>query len=321
MARTHFMPRSYLWGLADILHVGVEGRVTPIFFMNRLYMERAPFYFFPTVVLIKVPLGLTALALLGVVLVLLQRRAGRPPDSRGTPALLTAIGPARSRLLVILLFGGLLLFMLIKGTSSYAGMRHALIVLPSACRGRSGCAGDCLGAEVSRASCWCGACNFAGNDVCHTGDCVHGSITTNSSEERTTPGAISAMRAWSRDREPKSWQPTTISISNPRERFRTSIIGILSRGQPPRNTFHASPVEGASRDRHLRRGQRHRHARSAMLAPGQRNDYILDYSPLLATQPVQRYGNLMIFRGTFALPDREHPAGRSRARRGIFRDS
>jgi tetratricopeptide (TPR) repeat protein len=41
---------------------------------------------------------------------------------------------------------------------------------------------------------------------------------------------------------------------------------------------------------------------AAMLAPGQRNDYILDYSPLLATQPVQRYGNLMIFRGTYVLP-------------------
>jgi hypothetical protein len=44
MARTHFMPRSYLWGLADILHVGVEGRVTPMFFLGRTYMEWAPFY-------------------------------------------------------------------------------------------------------------------------------------------------------------------------------------------------------------------------------------------------------------------------------------
>ncbi|HEX4487351.1 MAG TPA: hypothetical protein VH088_13855 [Terriglobales bacterium] len=33
-------------------------------------------------------------------------------------------------LLVILLFGGLLLLMLIKGTSSYAGIRHGQIVIP-----------------------------------------------------------------------------------------------------------------------------------------------------------------------------------------------
>ena len=32
------------------------------------------------------------------------------------------------------------------------------------------------------------------------------------------------------------------------------------------------------------------------------SDLKLDYSPLLATKPVQRFGNLMVFRGTFLLP-------------------
>jgi hypothetical protein len=45
MARTHFMPRSYIWGLADILHVGVEGRVTPIFFMGRTHGAGAVLFF------------------------------------------------------------------------------------------------------------------------------------------------------------------------------------------------------------------------------------------------------------------------------------
>ena len=73
MARTHFMPRSYLWGLADILHVGVEGRVTPIFFMSHLYLQRAPLYFFPTVILLKIPLGLIALSIAGALLLLTSR--------------------------------------------------------------------------------------------------------------------------------------------------------------------------------------------------------------------------------------------------------
>jgi hypothetical protein len=114
MVRTHFMPRSYLWGLADILHVGVEGRVTPIFFLGKTYLQRPPFYFFPTVILLKVPLGLMALSLAGIGLLFADRR-----------------WPGKEPLLVILLFGALLLAMLMKGTSSYAGMRHALIVLPS----------------------------------------------------------------------------------------------------------------------------------------------------------------------------------------------
>src|SRR5262249_8642480 len=113
MVRTHFMPRSYLWGLADILHVGVEGRVFTLFFLGHTYLERAPFYFFPIVVLVKLPLGLIALTLAGLVLVLKTRD-----------------WPGKEPLLVILLFGALLLLMLIKGTSSYAGIRHAQIVIP-----------------------------------------------------------------------------------------------------------------------------------------------------------------------------------------------
>jgi hypothetical protein len=114
MVRTHFVPRSYLWGLADILHVGVEGRVTPVFFLEKMYEQRPPFYFFPTVILLKIPLGLMALSLAGIVLLFADRTwSGKKP------------------LLVILLFGALLLAMLKKGTSSYAGMRHALAVLPS----------------------------------------------------------------------------------------------------------------------------------------------------------------------------------------------
>jgi hypothetical protein len=38
-----------------------------------------------------------------------------------------------------------------------------------------------------------------------------------------------------------------------------------------------------------------------MIAARPQSDYMVDYTPLLAAKPVQRYGNLMIFRGTFTL--------------------
>jgi hypothetical protein len=39
---------------------------------------------------------------------------------------------------------------------------------------------------------------------------------------------------------------------------------------------------------------------ATMLAP-EPTPYTLDYTPLLAAKPVQRYGNLMVYRGTFTL--------------------
>jgi hypothetical protein len=114
MAHTHFLPRSYLWGLADILHVGVDGRINPVFFLGHNYLKRTPFYFFPTILLVKLPLGLLALALAGGVLVLSTRK-----------------WPGMEPLLVLALFACLLLAMLMTGTSSYAGIRHGLVVLPA----------------------------------------------------------------------------------------------------------------------------------------------------------------------------------------------
>jgi hypothetical protein len=114
LADTRLLPRSYLWGLADILHVGVDGRINPVFFLGHNYLKRIPFYFFPTILLVKLPLGLLALALAGGVLVLSKRKwSGIEP------------------LLVLSLFACLLLAMLMTGTSSYAGIRHGLIVLPA----------------------------------------------------------------------------------------------------------------------------------------------------------------------------------------------
>ena len=285
MARTHFMPRSYLWGLADILHVGVEGRVTPMFFMGRTYMQRAPFYFFPTVLLVKIPLGLIALALIGVVL-----------------ATTTRDWPGREPLLVILLFGGLLLAMLIKGTSSYAGMRHALIVLPSiAVAGAAA-----LAIALQRKS----RLLLAGHRPCHrSGDGIgRPSIAALGVLQRT--GRRNRKRLASSQRRKhgvgtKNQRACRLlpSISRTqREKFRTSNI----RNPMPRTTAAESLPCKLSGRRIPRPTTSDVVSGTVMIAASMlpahpQSDYMLDYTPLLATKPVQRFGNLMIFHGTYTL--------------------
>jgi len=113
MGQIRFLPRSYLWGLADIMHVGLEGRITPVLFLGHTYLNGTPFYFFPTILLVKLPLGLLTLAFAGGVLVMGTRK-----------------WPGKEPLLVVVLFGFVLLAMLMSGTSSYAGIRHGLVVVP-----------------------------------------------------------------------------------------------------------------------------------------------------------------------------------------------
>jgi hypothetical protein len=86
----------------------------PVFFLGRTYLKRAPSYFFPTILLVKLPLGLLVLALAGGVLTLITRKWS-----------------GKEALSVVVLFGCLLLAMLIAGSSNYAGIRHAMIVVPS----------------------------------------------------------------------------------------------------------------------------------------------------------------------------------------------
>jgi tetratricopeptide (TPR) repeat protein len=110
----HLLPRSYLWGFADVVRAGIEGRLYNIYFWNRYYVRTVPWYFFPTVIFFKLPLGLTALVGLGFALLVLRRL----PDEWRFP------------LLAILCFAIFALAALISGRSGYAGIRHALPLLP-----------------------------------------------------------------------------------------------------------------------------------------------------------------------------------------------
>jgi hypothetical protein len=112
MAATHVVPRAYLWGFADTVHAGMEGRPSPQLVFGRLYERRAPTYFFPAMIAIKLPIGLSVLSLLGLILFF----ARKLPAEWNYPA-----G-------VILAAAILFLLVLAKG-ATYAGIRHALPVI------------------------------------------------------------------------------------------------------------------------------------------------------------------------------------------------
>lgn len=102
------LPRPYLWGLADTVRAGVEGRGASL----------SPWYTFPAYILIKVPLGLLALVALGLLAL------ARLPGPRAAAAV-------RRRAVVIALYVLALGHLLALGYSqgTYGGVRHALPVV------------------------------------------------------------------------------------------------------------------------------------------------------------------------------------------------
>jgi dolichyl-phosphate-mannose-protein mannosyltransferase/tetratricopeptide repeat protein len=112
LERSHLLPRAYVWGLADTVRAGMEGRGIPVYFLGNLYTDRGPIYFFPVVLATKLPLGLLTLSLSGLVL-FWKRKFPDSWDLPGAGLLLLAVG---------------FLFALARGVS-YGGVRHALPVL------------------------------------------------------------------------------------------------------------------------------------------------------------------------------------------------
>ena len=112
MAATHVVPRAYLWGFADTIRAGLEGRENPQLFFGRVYYFRGPKYFFPAIGAVKLPIGLLALLLLGLFLFF----ARRIPSDWNLPG-----G-------VVLAVAALFLLVLSTG-ATYAGIRHALPVV------------------------------------------------------------------------------------------------------------------------------------------------------------------------------------------------
>ena len=109
MRLTHIVPRAYIWGFADTVRAGLEGRIIPINAFGHAYIDRGPKYYFPAMIALKLPIGLSILILIGL-FAFGRKRA--PPDA------------------VITVLAAVALFMLVLiSGSTYAGIRHAFPVV------------------------------------------------------------------------------------------------------------------------------------------------------------------------------------------------
>lgn len=112
--RWTILPRSYIWGLADTVRAGVEGRgESGNLLWGELVTGSPPWYTWPSYLVSKVPLALLALAGVGA---LVLRRAMHTASERWAVGGVLAMGAAH----LVALNGS-------QGT--YAGVRHALPII------------------------------------------------------------------------------------------------------------------------------------------------------------------------------------------------
>jgi hypothetical protein len=138
--RWHLLPRAYLWGLADTVRTGVEGRgISEHFIWGTLYSGKAPWFAWPAIVVSKLPLALWLLAALGAGLLWRARLA---PGARWMLWILLAT--CACHLLALAGSGGV-----------WGGIRHATPLLVAAA--------ILCGAAVAQA--WEGRSRLAGTVV------------------------------------------------------------------------------------------------------------------------------------------------------------
>lgn len=112
--RLQLLPRSYLWGLADTVRTGVEGRgISQHLVWGKVHDGHAPWFSWPLIIVSKVPLALTLLALLGMAM---MRRAGLPQRARWV--LWSVLGGSVAYLAALLGSEGI-----------WGGIRHAMPVV------------------------------------------------------------------------------------------------------------------------------------------------------------------------------------------------
>ena len=108
------LPRSYLWGLADTVRTGVEGRGLGMHLVwGKVHYGNPPWFSWPAILASKVPLALLVLALAGIPFAF---RRTLPPGARWTLAMVLAAC-------------GFHMVALVGSDGIWGGVRHAMPVL------------------------------------------------------------------------------------------------------------------------------------------------------------------------------------------------
>lgn len=113
----HLLPRAYLWGLADTVRTGIEGRGGALHLIwGKVYEGRTPWFTWPVILAAKIPLALMALSLLGLALLV---RAPLPSTARWMLAALAAASALHFAALVV-------------SPQAWGGVRHAMPLIAAA---------------------------------------------------------------------------------------------------------------------------------------------------------------------------------------------
>lgn len=284
MYATHVVPRAYLWGFADTVHAGMEGRVSPQMIFGRRYFKKGPHYFFPAIIAVKLPIGTLILIVAGLVLFF----------ARKLPA--EWIFPVTFLLVAI----GLFLFVLASG-ATYAGVRHAmpvvvlLMIFPGlaidyAVRSRSrtiralvvaAFVAACVSAiPVMRP--WEYFNEFAGGTA--------NAYKYFSDEGLDLGQRTKELSTYTRDvLMPAGDLPAIDYWSWPQE---LKARGVNYRGRDTEN----------DEERALQRLSETRITGTLVTSGGWLQDPFFPKPALLEAQPVKRFGNLFVYQGTFELP-------------------
>lgn len=111
------LPRAYLWGLADTVRTGVEGRGLGMHFVwGKVHFGHPPWFSWPAILVAKLPLALLALLLAAVPLAF---RRSLPASARWTMAMAVAAC-------------GFHMIALVGSDGIWGGVRHAMPVLVGA---------------------------------------------------------------------------------------------------------------------------------------------------------------------------------------------
>lgn len=281
LARFKLVPRAYLWGLADTIRAGVEGRSIPLYFFGRRY-EKQPFYFFPGVLLVKLPVGLIMLSLAGVCLLLLRRKL---------------LGGQAVTVYAAVGLAALFLLALASANSAYAGVRHALPVFPPLAL---------LGAVTVKAV-------LAGKSRTLRGMAALAALAA-------LVSAIPVMRPWEYYNELAGGAENAYRYFNDEgldlgqrslELLRYYDEHLREAGEIPYDEYRLFDEERKRRGIRVHSWKSEDGAgdesdnvsgtffmNAASLAPKR----IYDYAAFRSAEPVARFGNLFVFRGTFHLP-------------------